>query len=245
MIFANDLNPECVKWMKTNVERNHVCSHQQCRFLCLAFTFIKVEDRIRVTCGDGAAFIKQVVRESWNDPFCDLGPHKSVNQRVRDARRRTPGSISRPSKGSRRISHFVMNLPDSAITFLGAFRGLFAEIRDDPDFENVYPQNPAVHCYCFTRELEPERAETDIREVSIFSLLLRFKEAITTVCSEFQPRSDIFCQAGRLYTLFDALLPTKTCTVLVSDFPMRLFSNGTTFNVTSIDSVWLFRPPVA
>lgn len=135
-----------------------------------------------------------------------------------------------------------MNLPDSAITFLGAFRGLFAEIRDDPVFEIVYPQNPTVHCYCFTRELEPERAETDIREVSIFLLLLRFKEAITTVYSEFRLRSDIFCQAGRLYILFDVLLPTKTCTVLVSDFPMRLFSNGTTFNVTSIDLIMALSP---
>jgi tRNA (guanine37-N1)-methyltransferase len=142
-------------------------------FLHVAYIVFQVKDCIRVTCGDGSAFIKQVVRESWDDPFYDLGEPKSVNQRAREARQRSSGSISTPSKGSRRISHFVMNLPDSAITFLSAFRGLFTEIRNDPDFEIVYPQNPMVHCYCFTRELEPERAETDIREVSAFILWLR------------------------------------------------------------------------
>ena len=60
-----------------------------------------------------------------------------------------------------------MNLPDSAITFLGAFKGLFTELREHADFETVYQENPMVHCYCFTRELELDRAECDIREVSL------------------------------------------------------------------------------
>ena len=118
-----------------------------------------------MSCEDGAAFIKQAVYQSWDDPFPNLGPLKSANQRAREARRRRPDSPASP-KGTRRISHFVMNLPDSAITFLGAFRGLFAELRNHPDFETVYHEFPMVHCYCFTRELETERAEKDIREVS-------------------------------------------------------------------------------
>ena len=128
-----------------------------------------------MSCEDGAGFIKQAVRQSWDDPFHDLGPLKSANQRAREARRRTPASASSISKGTRRIAHFVMNLPDSAITFLGAFRGLFTELSKHHDFGTVYREFPMVHCYCFTRELEPDRAEKDIREVSslMVSLLNR------------------------------------------------------------------------
>jgi tRNA (guanine37-N1)-methyltransferase len=62
-----------------------------------------------------------------------------------------------------------MNLPDSAITFLDAFHGIFASSRE---LRGVYESGedegimPMVHCHCFTRELELERAEVDIRQVS-------------------------------------------------------------------------------
>lgn len=61
-----------------------------------------------------------------------------------------------------RIAHFVMNLPDSAITFLGAFKGLLASGK----LREVYEGGmPVVHCHCFTRELEVDAAEKDIRQV--------------------------------------------------------------------------------
>jgi tRNA (guanine37-N1)-methyltransferase len=78
----------------------------------------------------------------------------------------------------RRIDHFVMNLPDSAIEFLDAFRGILSQrisstgkdVRED---EPVYDRMPTVHCYCFTRELEEEMAKADILQVCtcvLFSL---------------------------------------------------------------------------
>lgn len=70
----------------------------------------------------------------------------------------------------RRIAHFVMNLPDSAITFLDAFRGVFAQSSSpsasDIDLKGLYDVMPMVHCHCFTRELDREVAERDIRHVS-------------------------------------------------------------------------------
>jgi hypothetical protein len=49
---------------------------------------------------------------------------------------------------------------------------------------------------------------------------------VTYACSESQLHSGITCQTWRLYTLFVVSLPTKTCIVLPSGFPMRSFSNG-------------------
>jgi tRNA (guanine37-N1)-methyltransferase len=69
-----------------------------------------------------------------------------------------------------RITQYVMNLPDSAITFLGAFRGLLSSASSGGrDLNGVYSEDssmPIVHCYCFSREAEPALAEKDIRQVS-------------------------------------------------------------------------------
>ncbi len=59
-----------------------------------------------------------------------------------------------------------MNLPDSAITFLGNFRGIFNSLVRDAAFDQIYSTMPMIHCYCFTRELETAAAEADIRQVS-------------------------------------------------------------------------------
>lgn len=60
-----------------------------------------------------------------------------------------------------------MNLPDSAILFLGAFRGVLSPANvGGRDLSGIYAQMPMVHCYCFTRD--PSSAEVDIREVRAF-----------------------------------------------------------------------------
>ncbi|WVQ96073.1 hypothetical protein IAU59_003173 [Kwoniella sp. CBS 9459] len=86
------------------------------------------------------------------------------------------------------IQHFIMNLPDSALTFLGAYRGCFTPLLTDDEFVRHYGADiatrtststtsddstepstgkeslemPLVHVYCFTREVEREKAEPDI-----------------------------------------------------------------------------------
>lgn len=65
-----------------------------------------------------------------------------------------------------KITHFVMNLPDSAPEFLGAFRGILTPRGEtEGRLDGVYATMPMVHCYCFTRELDPHKAEADIRQV--------------------------------------------------------------------------------
>lgn len=59
-----------------------------------------------------------------------------------------------------------MNLPDSALEFLDAFRGILTphgEVKGRLD--GVYSTMPMVHCYCFTRELDLPKAEADIQQV--------------------------------------------------------------------------------
>lgn len=152
---------------------------------------------MRVSCEDGALFIKTVIQQAWDEPFPDLGPVKSANQRAREARRRH-STVPSQEKGTRRISHFAMNLPDSAISFLGAFRGLFAELRKQPNFEDVYVEMPMVHCYCFTRELELNKAKEDIRQVRLTVILHWLELEIThyAVAGLHFTRSSTFRERG-------------------------------------------------
>lgn len=62
--------------------------------------------------------------------------------------------------------HYILNLPDSALTFLGNFRGSFVSLREKvgdelekelkrrrTDYGNEFP---VVHVHCFTKETETE-----------------------------------------------------------------------------------------
>ena len=81
-----------------------------------------------------------------------------------------PTSVPPLAPPRQRVTHYVMNLPDSAITFLGAFRGLLSPSNaGGRDLSGVYGDSfmPMVHCYCFTREAELDQAEIDIRQVGL------------------------------------------------------------------------------
>ena len=149
----------------------------------------QVQHLVRPFEEDGRDFIKAAARRVWGDPFPEFTPIISKSQAKREKRALVSGgsrettlvSASAPApassapvlqaKSRRQISHFVMNLPDSAIEFLDAFRGIFAE----PELREAYEgRMPMVHCHCFTREAEdPTRAERDVRQVSVAAAVWR------------------------------------------------------------------------
>jgi tRNA (guanine37-N1)-methyltransferase len=142
---------------------------------------------VRVSCEDGRDFIRSIVRRSLEDPFILMTRASMSRSKEDEARRRSRLAVqngARPNattsageatKPRNRIAAFVMNLPDSAIQFLDAFRGIL--ISDDTDdLRRLYDIMPMVHCYCFTRELEPSTAEFDIRNVCPASYYLIITE---------------------------------------------------------------------
>lgn len=173
-VLANDLNPESYKYLIMNIKDNKVSRTTIISTETRTELFLQVTDRVRASCEDGREFIRLAAMRVATDPLPGYsGPPLSQSQRRAQSRQQPRGSIppSPPLPPRRRIAHFVMNLPDSAITFLDAFRGILSpsssSSQADIDLTAVYDVMPMVHCHCFTREMEREAAERDI-------LLVRF-----------------------------------------------------------------------
>ncbi|KAI0652393.1 guanine-N-1-methyltransferase [Trametes meyenii] len=149
-VLANDLNPSSYKYLKANISQN------------------KVDSLVRPSCEDGRAFIRNVFNRAYDDPLPPVPLRKPRKADLKDQRtgaRRPSPPPAGPSRN--RISHFAMNLPDTAILFLDAFRGVLSPGNaGGRDLSGLYGETsmPTVHCYCFTRELEPARAKVDIRQ---------------------------------------------------------------------------------
>lgn len=105
-----------------------------------------------------------------------------------------PNSVPGPTPAARsRIDHFVMNLPDSALEFLDAFKGIYATEADDPDMFM-----PMIHVHCFTREPE-DRAREDILERAAARLGARPPEDATLhLVRSVAPNKDMYCLSFRL-----------------------------------------------
>lgn len=155
----------------------------------------QVENTLRISNLDGREFIQTVGLKAWTDPF-QPGPkpltRKEKDEIARAARRAreaakasfsTEGSSASaeqsqppphpkqaealPEKRPQQVDHFILNLPDSALTFLDAFRGCLTPLLSQDGYDRQTARLPMVHVHCFTREMERDAAETDILAVSL------------------------------------------------------------------------------
>ncbi|KAI0800742.1 guanine-N-1-methyltransferase [Fomes fomentarius] len=147
-VLANDLNPSSYKYLTQNLSDNRVGS------------------LVRPFCEDGREFIRNAFNRAWDEPLAPVPQRKLRRTEIKEIR---AGERAAPPRGPQRprINHFVMNLPDTAILFLDAFRGVLSRANaGDRDLSGLYNEAsmPMIHTHCFTRELEPARAEADIRQ---------------------------------------------------------------------------------
>ncbi|KZV70964.1 hypothetical protein PENSPDRAFT_675511 [Peniophora sp. CONT] len=194
-VFANDLNPNSYKYLQVNIKDN------------------KVADVVRPFCEDGRDFIRRIVWDAAANPLPAYAPRLSRSEERALKKQKTESStdaapVAATESGRahpaerRRIAHFVMNLPDSAITFLDAFRGLLVSSEDPTrSITDIYDEMPMVHCHCFTREMEREGAERDIRQRVHDQLgrALRDEDEVSLhLVRSVAPNKDMYCISFRL-----------------------------------------------
>ncbi|KAI6093761.1 Met-10+ like-protein-domain-containing protein [Hypoxylon rubiginosum] len=152
-VWANDYNPESYRYLDENIRRN------------------KVGQYVRPFNQDGRTFICEaadlVYAASANKEYAAAGPNR------REKRRQHPnssvaGNSVRPPEPERKfipptISHFVMNLPASAITFLPHFRGLYAG-REHLFAPHTDTKLPVVHVHCFAPKADGDASLIDVCE---------------------------------------------------------------------------------
>ncbi|TFK56856.1 hypothetical protein OE88DRAFT_1709346 [Heliocybe sulcata] len=183
-VLANDLNPDSYLYLKKNIDLN------------------RVSDLVRPFCEDGRDFLKSIMQRAAQQPFPPYKDPKELKSRSRHAPppAKTPTSRTE-SPPRKRISHFVMNLPDSAIEFLDAFRGILSGGDPERNLSGIYDVMPMVHCHCFTRELEPDKAAKDIRARVEEKLGYKFTdddEVSLHLVRSVAPNKEMYCISFRL-----------------------------------------------
>ncbi|KAH9929666.1 Met-10+ like-protein-domain-containing protein, partial [Fomitopsis serialis] len=211
-VLANDLNPNGYKFLLVNIADNNLT------------------DLVHPSCMDGRDFIRDVFNRVYNDPMPPTPPPKiSRSQarklakqisRERRARKRRSGahsssparSPSPASTGSRSPSpveaaethtHFVMNLPETAIEFLDAFRGVLGpENADGRGLSGIYDSQekmPMIHCYGFTRAKEADLATAEIRQRVEAALAAKLVGAVESYwVRSVAPNKEMFCLSFQL-----------------------------------------------
>lgn len=151
LCFASDLNPESHKSLVENIALN------------------KVGQFVKPYCADARTFIRDAVEElvefQAQTPEITFATKNNVSRSSSKylAQRET---IAVP----KHFSHYVMNLPDTATSFLDSFIGIYSDssLRTRM-FGSASPQAvqlPMIHVHCFYKYEPnvPEPAEQEIRE---------------------------------------------------------------------------------
>lgn len=154
LVLANDLNPESFKYLKENIILNHTDS------------FVKAFNL------DGREFIRTSPKLllEWSTELKTVERKKLIKRRKMNSDSNEKSSTKDYEVTTVNIpkyfSNYVMNLPDSALTFLDEFVGLYSDpkvesvIRDIPDFKL-----PIINVHCFEKYSPHEEPEPSLEEL--------------------------------------------------------------------------------
>lgn len=189
-VFANDLNPESYKYLEGNIKSN------------------KISDYVRGFNTDGADFIKKSAAELLTSDH-SVPIYAKVKRSDRDPKNRQPQEIRRLVQ-PKIFSHYVMNLPASAITFLPAFIGLYANVPGMPASEIrklLHPHTdvklPMIHVHCFSTKSEDNVAETieiceEISRQLGYKITPETPDVLVHDVRDVAPKKRMFCASFRL-----------------------------------------------
>ncbi|CCE62842.1 hypothetical protein TPHA_0D02040 [Tetrapisispora phaffii CBS 4417] len=206
IVLANDLNPESYKYLLENIRLN------------------KVEELVKPFNCDGGEFITESVKflnnlRNETDTHTIKVPIKRSNNNRKKIRHKaqTEGSAAETVATHKdiqvplQIHHYIMNLPDSAIEFLGRFNGVFDEFRNlvtsEEDVNEI--EMPWVHVHCFEKygndetELSDEEIQGRVHDRIIKSLnttkeILPVNQLNFHLVRKVSPTKPMFCVSFKL-----------------------------------------------
>lgn len=201
-VWANDLNPDSVASMKDAIIRNKVCAA-----LLVYGTWlmaIQVEKFVHPFCEDGHKFIHQAADEliALTATSKNTISVPSKEKRSRNAANSEPPKPPTIITIPQTISHFVMNLPATAITFLHSFSGVYQGYEDlfEPKTDVKLPM---VHVHCFSTKSDDNVKESkEICEKITEELGVEIKPGDEDVTiyevRDVAPKKRMFCASFRI-----------------------------------------------
>lgn len=161
-VLSNDLNPDSFLYMKENIKMNKVG------------TFVKPMNM------DGRVLIRDCYK--YVTEFYEENDGKVEIKEIKKKRKLDDGTTSSKVTTVREVpipkfpSHFIMNLPDSALEFLNEYRGILPESAKQLEGFKL----PMVHVYCFEKfdanEPEPTMEELHHRVYTKMKQIMQFDE---------------------------------------------------------------------
>ena len=133
-VWANDLNPESYGSLVDAVKRN------------------KVSDFVRAFNEDGREFIRSAAAKLLDSEYQVEIKKKGSRKDRKDANGSSQIEVVKVLMQPKTFSHFVLNLPASALEFLPRFIGLYP-----PELRQKLPAGtvmPIIHVYCFSTKDE-------------------------------------------------------------------------------------------
>jgi tRNA (guanine37-N1)-methyltransferase len=174
-VWANDKNPESFKCLEAAVKKNKVSHPSHSVAIHSPADYPRqVTPFVRPFCEDGRVFIHQAadsILEASQKGECAVITRKEPLPQGQANNNNNTTSKSRTRFATREeripipptISHFVMNLPASAIEFLPSYRGVYAG-REALFAPHTATPLPMVHVHCFSVKAADETPRRDICE---------------------------------------------------------------------------------
>lgn len=195
VVLANDLNPESFKYLQKNISLN------------------KTDDFVRPFNLDGREFIRRSPRLllDWANSVQSIQKTRLVKRRKVDpaTKKDIPSRTTEVTKVAipRYISNYVMNLPDTALTFLNEFIGLYSDPAVKQAVEKVDGfRTPTINVHCFEK-YSPHEAEPTLEELhrrvhkrieGLLETEIPFEEFSFHLVRRVAPTKPMFCVTFQL-----------------------------------------------
>ncbi|KAK0379639.1 Met-10+ like-protein [Colletotrichum limetticola] len=184
-VFANDMNPESYKYLNAAVQKN------------------KVQQYVRPYNMDGRKFIQEAVHQVYD--ASKKGEGAVIKPKQSRSKPQNPPPQPKHIPIPPTISHFVMNLPASAYTFVNHYKGIYS--GHEELFEpHTSAKLPMVHVHCFALKSDDEVPLNDILERIDAEIGVRFKlgdadkqgEMTIYNVRDVAPKKRMFCASFRI-----------------------------------------------
>ena len=207
-VWANDLNPDSFASLRHAVLINKVweasyANLEQSR-PCAATDSIQVSPFVRPFNEDGRAFIVSSAKKLMKSD-------RSVKAKQKVRRSSRPADMHQEGAKSvmpnlivqpKTFSHYVMNLPATAVAFLDAFIGLY-QGHEALFYPHTSTKLPLIHVYCFAKKVDDNREEVikickEISERIEHPVVLGDPEVSVWDVRDVAPQKRMFCASFRL-----------------------------------------------